>query len=237
MCAWITLDKPSREHIFSHFLWNQQGKASTHPENIGMTRIFWWLICSVQSLGHVWLFETPWTAALQASLSITNSQSLLKLMSIERVMPTNVFILCSPLLFLPSIFPSIRVFSNESVLHIISSKYWTFSFCISPSNAYSGVICFRIDWLDLLAVQGTLTNLVQEEQDGKRSCWTWNTFLFMDTSGIHLQTQKWMQNTSWEWTGVHDQQKRIYRPMQNSMSSPEPLEWVHWLQDPRLPEN
>ena len=147
------------------------------------------------------------------------------------------FILCSPLLFLPSVFPSIGIFSNESVLHIRSPKYWSLSFSISPSNEYSGVICFRIDWLDLLAVQGTLTNLAQEEQDGKRSCWMWNTSLSTDTTGIQLQTQKCMQNTSWEWTGVHDQQKRIYRPTQNSRSSPEPLEWVHWLQDPRLSEN
>ena len=149
----------------------------------------------------------------------------------------NRFILCHPLLFLPSIFPSIGIFSNESVLHIRSPKYWRFSFSISPSNEFSGVRCFRNDWLDLLAVQGTLTNLPQEEQDGKRSWWTWNTSLSTDTSGIHLQTQKCMQNTSWEWTGVHDQQKRMYRPTQNSRSSPEPLERVRWLQDPRLPEN
>ena len=152
-------------------------------------------------------------------------------------MPSNHFILCRPLLFLPSIFASIGVFSNEPVLHLISSKYWSFSFCISPSNAHSGLISFRTDWIDLLTVQGTLTNLAQEERDGKRSCWTWNISLSTNTSGIQLQTQKCMQNTSWEWTGVHDQQKRMYRCTQNSRSSPEPLEWVHWLQDPRLPEN
>ena len=94
----------------------------------------------------------------------------------------NHFILCCPLLFLPSIFPSISVFSNESVLHLISSKYWSFSFCISPSNAYSGLISFRTDWLDLLAVQGTLTNLAREERDGKRSCWMWNTSLSTELS-------------------------------------------------------
>ena len=99
---------------------------------------------------------TPWSAARQASLSITNSWSLLKLMFIESVMPANHLILCSPLLLLLSIFPSIRVFSNESVLHIRWPKYWSFSFSISPSNEYSGLISFRIDWLDLLAVQGTL---------------------------------------------------------------------------------
>ena len=104
---------------------------------------------------HVQLFVTPWTAAHQASLSITNSQSLLILMSIKSVMPSNHLILCSPLLFLNSIFSSIRVFSNETVLHIRWPKYWSFSFSISPSNEYSGLISFRMDWLDLLAVQGT----------------------------------------------------------------------------------
>ena len=110
---------------------------------------------SVQSLSRVWLFATPWTAACQASLSITNSQSLFRLMSIESVMPSNHLILCRPLL-LPSIFPSIRVFSNESVLHIRSPNYWSSSFSISPSNEYSRLISFRMDWLDLLAVQRTL---------------------------------------------------------------------------------
>ena len=109
---------------------------------------------SVQLLSCVQLFETPWTTAHQASLSITNSQSLLKLMSIELVMPSNHLILCHPLLLLPSIFPSIRVFSNESVLCIMWPKYWSFSFSISPYNEYSGLIPFRMDWLDLLAVQG-----------------------------------------------------------------------------------
>ena len=109
---------------------------------------------SVQSLSRVQLFVTPWTAEHQASLSITNSQSLLRLMSIESVMPSNHLILCHPLLLLPSVFPRFRVFSNESVLHIRWPKYWSFSFSISPSNKYSGLISFRMDWLDLLAVQG-----------------------------------------------------------------------------------
>ena len=116
---------------------------------------------SVQSLSCVWLFETPWTAAHQASLSFTNSQSLLKLISIESMMPSNHLILCHPLLLLPSILPSIWVFSNESALHIRWPKYWSFSFSISPSNEYSGLISFRMDWLDLLAVQGTLESLLQ----------------------------------------------------------------------------
>ena len=118
------------------------------------------LFSSVQSLSRVQLFVTPWTAACQTSLSITNSQSLLKLMSIESVMPSNYLILCRPLLLLPSIFPSIRVFSSKSVLRIRWPKYWNLSFSISPSNEYSGLISFRMDWLDLLAVQGTLKAFV-----------------------------------------------------------------------------
>ena len=136
---WVTLK------VFELF-WRPQTKAS---------------IQSVQSLSYVWLFVTPWTAALQASLSITNSQSLLKLMSIKSVILSNNLILCRPLLLLPSIFPSIRVFSNESVLRMKWPNYWSFSFSISPSNEYSGLISFRIDWLDLLAVQGTLKSLLQ----------------------------------------------------------------------------
>ena len=119
------------------------------------------LFSSVQSLSHVRLFVTPWIAACQASLSITSSRSLLKLMSIESVMPSNHLIPCHPLLLLPSIFPSIRVFSNESVLHIRWPKYWSFSFTISLSNEHPELISFRMDWLDLLAVQRTLKSLLQ----------------------------------------------------------------------------
>ena len=115
----------------------------------------------VQSLSRIGLYVTPWTAACQASLSIGNSQSLLKLMSSKSVMPSNHLILCRPLLLLPSIFPSIRVFSNESVLPIRWPKYWSFSFNISPSNEYSGLISFRMEWLGLLAGQGTLKSLLQ----------------------------------------------------------------------------
>ena len=118
-------------------------------------------LSSVQSLSHVWLFATPWTAACQASLSITNSRSLPKLMSIELVMPSNHLILCRPLLLLPSVFPSISVFSSESALCIRWPKYWSFSFNISPSSEHSGLISFRMDWLDLPAVQGTLKSLLQ----------------------------------------------------------------------------
>ena len=119
-------------------------------------------ISSVQSLSSVWLFVTPWTEAHQASLAIINSWSLLKLMPIKSVIPSNHLILCCPLLLPPSIYPSISVFSNESVLHIRRPKYWRFSFSISPSNEYTGLISFWIDWLDLLAVQETLRNLLQQ---------------------------------------------------------------------------
>ena len=118
--------------------------------------IFFLLLLSVQSLSQVQLFMSPWTGVCQAFLSIVNFQSLLKLMSFELVMPSNHLILCHPLLLLPSIFPSIRVFYNESILPIKCSKYWSFSFSISPSNEYSGRISLRIDWFDYLAVQGTV---------------------------------------------------------------------------------
>ena len=128
---------------------------------LSLTAIDKHIFSSVQSFSRVQLFVTPWTVAHQASLSITNSWSLLKLMSIESVMPSNHLILCCPLLLPTSIFPSIRVFSSESVLWIKWPKYWSFSFSISPSNDYSGLISFRMDWLDLLAVQGTLKSLLQ----------------------------------------------------------------------------
>ena len=126
---------------------------------------------SVQLLSCVWLFATPWTAARQASLSITNSRSLLKLMSIELVMPSNHLILCRPLLLLLSIFPSIRVFSNESTLHMRWPECWSFSFNISLSNEYSGLISFRMDRLDLLAVQGTLKSLLQHHSSKVSIVW------------------------------------------------------------------
>ena len=122
---------------------------------------FWETLPSVQSLSRVWLFVTPWIAARQASLSITNSRSSPKLMSIQSVMPSSHLILCRPLLLLPPIPPSIRVFSNESTLRMRWPKYWSFSFSMSPSNEHPWLISFRMDWLDLLAVQGTLKSLLQ----------------------------------------------------------------------------
>ena len=144
---------------------------------------------SVQSLICVWLFVTPWTAACQASLSITNSWSLLKLISIKSVMPSNHLILCSPLLLLPSLFPSIRAFSKESVLHIRWPKYWSFSFSISPSNEYSGLISFRIDWLDLLVVQGTLKSLLQHHSSKSSILWR-SAFFIVQLSHPYMTTGK-----------------------------------------------
>ena len=146
-------------------------------------------LSSVQSLSHVRLFATPWTTAHQASLSITNSLSLLKLMSIELVMTSNHLILCHPLLLLPSIFPSIRVFSNESVLCIRWPKYWSFSFSISPSNEYSGLISFRIDSLDPLAVQETLKSLLRHCSSKASILWA-SVFFMVQLSHPHMTTGK-----------------------------------------------
>ena len=156
----VSFKKQKREEYLSiHFIklllpWHQN-RRNTIKKTSGQ------YLSSVQSLSHVQLFVTPWTAALQASLSIINSWSLLKLMSIKLVMPSSHLILCRPLLLPPSIFPSIRVCSNVSVLHVRWPKYWSFSFSISPSNEYSGLISFRTDWYALLTVQGTLKSLFQ----------------------------------------------------------------------------
>ena len=139
---------------------------------------------SVQSLSHVRLFATPWIAACQASLSITNSRSLLKLMSIELVMPSSHLILCRPLLLLPPIPPSIRVFPNESTLLIRWPKYWSFSFSISPSNEHPGLISFRMDWLNFLAVQGTLKSLLQHHSS-KASIFRCSAFFTVQLTSIH----------------------------------------------------
>ena len=144
---------------------------------------------SVQLLSRVGLFATPWTAAFQASLSINKSWSLSKLMSIESVMSSNHLILCRPLLLSPSIFPSIRVFSNESALHIRWPKYWSFNFSISPSNEYSGLISFRMDWLDLLAIQGTLKSLLQHHRS-KASILRCSAFLIVQLSNPYMTTGK-----------------------------------------------
>ena len=147
------------------------------------------VLSSVQSLSHVQLFATIWAAAQQASLSITNSWSLLKLMSIMSVMPSNHLILCCPILLPPSIFHSIRVFSSKSVLYIRWPKYWSFSFNISPSNEYSGPISFRINWLDLLAVQGTLKNLLQHHSSKASVLWC-SAFFILQLSHPYMTTGK-----------------------------------------------
>ena len=142
------------------------------------------LFSSVQSLSHAQLFLTPWIAAHQASLSITNSRSLLRLMPIESVMPSSHLILCHPLLLLPPIPPSIRVFSNESTLHIRWPKYWSLSFSISPSNEHPGLISFRMDWLDLPAVQGTLKSLLQHHSS-RASIFRLSAFFTVQLTSIH----------------------------------------------------
>ena len=149
-------------------------------------------ISSVQSLSRVRLFVTPCTAACQASLSITKSQSLLKLMFIKLVMPSNHLILCWPLLLPPSIFPNIRVFSNESVLYFGWPKYYNFSFNISPSSEYSGLISFRIDWLDLLAVQGTLKSFLQYHSS--KASILWHSAFFMTQISHRYVTTSWSKS-------------------------------------------
>ena len=155
---------------------------------------------SAQSLSRVWLFVTPWTAARQASLSITNSQSLLKRMSIELVMPSNHLIFRHPLLLLPSIFPCIRVLSNDSALCIRWPKYWSFSFSIGPSNEHPGLISFRMDWLDLLAVQEILKSLLQH-RSSKASILQHSAFFIVQLSHPYMTTGKTIALTRWTFVG------------------------------------
>ena len=154
----------------------------------------------VQLLSHVLLFVTPWTTAHQALLSITSSRSLPKFMSIELVMPSNHLIPCHPLLLLPSIFPSIRDFSNESALCIRWPKYWSFSFSISPSNEYSGLISFRMDWLNLLEVQGTLRSLLQHHSSNA-SILQCSVFFIFQLSHPYMTTGKTTALTRWTFVG------------------------------------
>ena len=165
---------------------NFQKKCFLHTSQVDRQKS---QLTTVQLLSCVRLFVTAWTAARQASLSITNSRRLLKLMSIELVMPSNHLILCHPLLLLPSIFPRIRVFSNELVLRIGWPKYWSFNFSISPSNDYSGLISFRMDWLDPLAVQGTLRSLLQHHSS-KAPILRHSTFFIVQLSHPYMTTGK-----------------------------------------------
>ena len=198
---WIKLQVPpsSREDRQKVTLMNKDKYSidlcSTCHRNVeeGVVEFTWvWAshvaqFSSVQSLSHVWLSVTPWTAARQVSLSITNSQILLKLKSIASVMPSNHLILCHPLFLSPSIFPSIRVFSNELVLHIRWLKYWSFSFSTSSSNEYPGLMSFRMDWLDLLAVQGTLKSLLQHHSS-KASILRYSAFFIVQLSHPYMTT-------------------------------------------------
>ena len=189
-------------------------------------------LTSVQSYSHIRFFATPWTAACQASLSVTNSQSLLKLMSIEFVMPSNHLILCCPLIPLPSIFPSIRVFSNESVLPIGWPEYWSFSFSISPSNDYSRLISFRIDWLDLLAVQGTLKNLLQLHSS-KASILQCSAFFIVQISHPYMTTGKTIALTIGTFVGkvMSLLFKMLYRSIIAFLPRSKHL-LISWLQSP-----
>ena len=186
---------PGFQHPFSLFSWCplcseqhvQPYQAASLPFLLPLFFIYGF--SSVQSLSRVWLFATPWTSARQASLSIINSRSPPKPMSIESVMPSNHPILCHPLLLLPSVFPSIRVFSNESALRIRWPKYWSFTFSISPSNEHPGLISFRMDWLDLLAVQGTLKSLLQHHSS-KASILQHSAFFIVQLLHPYLTTGK-----------------------------------------------
>ena len=223
----------SSPELFSHSLWYLLLTSSLFPYKIKNPGTVFHVHCSipsawtvlrhmvvaVQSRSHVWLFVTPWTAACQASLSFTISRSLLKFMSIESVMPSNYLFLCLPLLLLPSIFPSIRVLFNDSTLHIRWPKYWSFSFSISPSNEYSGLISFRIDWFDLLAIQWTLKSVLQHHSS--KAWLLWHSTFFMvqlwhpymtnrkiravtippNTSKMKKWVSGWMTIRSWSYFG------------------------------------
>ena len=175
---------------------------------------------------------TPWTSALQASLTNTKSQSLFKLMSIELVMPSNHLILCLPLLLLPSIYPSIRVFSNEPVLCIRWPKYWSFSFSITPSNEYSGLISFRMDWLDLLAVQGTLKSLLQHHSS-KASILRCSAFFIVQLSHSHMTT--WKTKVLTRWTSVGKVMSLLFNMLSRLIITFLPRGMcllISWLQSP-----
>ena len=165
---------------------------------------------SIQSLSHAWILVNTWTAACQASLSITNSQSMLKLMSIKSVMPSNHLILCHPLLLLPSNFPSTWVFSNESVLCIRWPEYWSFSFSISPFSEYAGLISFRMDWLDLLAVQGTLKSLLQHRSSKGSILWCL-AFFMVHLSHPYMTPGKTIALTIWIFVG------KVMSPLFNTL--------------------
>ena len=180
----------------------QESYTIKHKENHHSYLFFLTTAVVVQSLSHVWLFATPWTAGHQASLSVVTSQSLLKLMLTESVMPSNHLILCHPLLLPPSVFPSTRRISNESALHIRWPKYWSFSFSISPSNEYLRLISFRIDWFDLLAAQGTLKSLLHHRSWKASILWC-SAFFMVQLSHSYviedgpLEVPGWNKRRNW----------------------------------------
>ena len=191
-----------------------------------------WGTSSVQSLSHVQFFDNPWTAACQASLSTINSQCLLKLMFIESLMQSNHLILCHSLLLLPSIFPSIRVFSNESVCHIRWPKYWSFSFSISPSNEYSGLIPFRIDWLDLLAVHQTHKSLLQHHRS--KASIIWHSAFFM-VQLSHTYMTAWQPIALNRWTFVRKVISLLFSMLSRLVTAFLPRSnclLISWLQSP-----
>ena len=186
----------------------------------------------VQLLSRVWLLVTPWTAACQASLSITNSQTLLRLMSVESIMPSNHLILCRPLLLLPSIFPSISVFCNESALCIRWPKYWSFSFSISPSNEHPGLISFRMAWLHLLSVLGTLKSLLQHHSS-KASILQHSACLIVQLSHPYMTTGTTIALT--RWTFVGKKMSLLFNRLSRLVITFLPrskLLWISWLQSP-----
>ena len=196
LCILCVLNSYTDKLFVSVYILFSPSKLEVFSSQVVDYSYFFCIFCSVQPLSHVQLFATPWTAACQASLSITNSQSLLKLMSVESVMPSNHLILYHPLVVLPSIFPSIRVFSNELALRIRWPKYWSFSFSISTSSEYSGLISLRMDWLDLLAVQRTLKSLLQQ-YSSKASILRHSAFFIVHLSHPYMTTGKTIALTRW----------------------------------------
>ena len=197
-----------------------------------MPRLYWKIFSSVQSLSHVQLFATPLTAACQTSLSITNSRSPPKFMSIESVMQSNHLILCRALLLLSSIFPSIRVLSNESSLCIRWPKYWSFSFTISPSNEHQGLVSFRMDWLDLLAVQQTLKSLLQHHSS-KASILQCSAFFIVQLSHPYMTTGKTTALT--RWTFVDEVMSLLFNMLSRLVITFLPRSkrlLISWLQSP-----
>ena len=188
------IDKSILPLVISFFFFNENHLLTSEAHNIPDLTLYW--LSSVQSLSCAWFLVTPWTVAHLVSMSITNSLSLHKLMSIESVRPSNHLILCCPILLLPSIFPSIRVFSNESILRMMWPKYWSFSFSISSSNEHSGLISFRMDWLDFLAVQGTLKSLLQHHSS-KASILQCSGILIVQLSHQYMTTRKTIALTRW----------------------------------------